>query len=64
MSKFSNTEDFSDELIECKVGDELSRWGNSFVSITREQIVGLLEGKAYFHFDGEYGTVIKLGGEE
>lgn len=37
-----------------------SPWGNSFVTITEEDIQALREGKVLFHFDGEYGTFIEL----
>lgn len=37
-----------------------SCWGNSNVSITLSDILALLKGDLLYHFDGEYGTFVKL----
>lgn len=41
-----------------------SPWGNSFCTISEEDIAALREGKVLYHFDGEYGTFIELASEE
>ena len=35
-----------------------SPWGNSKIKITMEDIMALLNGKALYYFDGEYGTYV------
>lgn len=41
-----------------------SPWGNSFCEISEKDIAALRAGKLLYHFDGEYGTFIKLTSEE
>lgn len=37
-----------------------SPWGNSSVTMELSDILALFNGKLLYHFDGEYGTFIKL----
>lgn len=37
-----------------------SPWGNSSVTMELSDIFALLKGKLLYHFDGEYGTFIRI----
>lgn len=47
------------DLIEYTTNEQLSPYGNVYLTLTKEQIEGLLQGKKYILSD-EYGIIIEL----
>lgn len=41
-----------------------SPWGNDEIVLDVKDVIGLLQGKKYFYFDGEYGHTILVDFEE
>lgn len=37
-----------------------SSWGNDEIVLDTKDVIGLLQGKKYFYFDGEYGHTISV----
>lgn len=52
-----------EQFVLCERDEQLSPYGNSFVIITEKHIKQLRQGKILIHDDGEYCTLIKLGGQ-
>lgn len=56
-SKFTNSFGVTDKE---EMDEHQSRYGNSYVEITTENIMQLLEGKVLFYNDGEYVTFVSF----
>lgn len=41
-----------------------SSWGNDEITLSMDDVAGILQGKTYFYFDGEYGHYIHMKKEE